>query len=96
MSRTLTVVEVQKQVFNEEGKPLDVNNHVFNPAGAEAQLTPELYYLLHWGLETNFTYDKDRNPIPYTSTVGICQHIKTGMIETFYPGALKVIGKETR
>jgi len=95
-----TVVEVLKPVYNERGEYLDVNNEPMSmdikkgSKQQEQQFSIEQYYLLHWGLETSIEYDADKNPIPYTSTVGICQHLKTGHIETFLPGILKVIGTE--
>ena len=97
MSRIQTVVEIPKPVYNEKGEQLDVDDKPMNPV-AKKQQTPqyrkELYFLLHWGLETNFTYDQAQNPIPYTSTVGIVQHIETGVIETFIPGVMTVIGHQ--
>jgi len=96
MARLHTVIEVQKPVYNEDGELLDVENKPMDSKRKDQkqQLTGEMYYLLHWGLETNFVYDKSQNPIPYSSTIGICQHIKTGVIETFIPGVIKVIGHE--
>jgi hypothetical protein len=95
MARLNTVIEVEKPVYNEDGdllgidnKPWDINKDV------KQQFVKEKYYLLHWGLETNFVYDQDSRPIPYSSTVGICQHIKTGGIQTFIPSVIKVVGYE--
>jgi hypothetical protein len=53
------------------------------------------YYLLHWGLECNVV--NGNNPgeiIPVTYTVGICQNISTGQIETFPPRQIRVLGDE--
>lgn len=95
MARVNTVVEILKPVYNEDGKLIDKKNEIFeNGTDQEVQMKPEQYYLLHWGLETNFTHDQNGYPIPYSSTVGVCQHIKTGVIETFIPGVIKVLGKE--
>jgi len=96
MARLHTVVEIQKPVYNEDGELLDIENKPMDAKkiNQKQQFIAEMYYLLHWGLETNFVYDQSHNPIPYSSTVGICQHIKTGVIETFIPGVIKVIGNE--
>lgn len=68
--------------------------HVDMPKeGDESIMSPREYYLLHWGLETEIMRDAQGNPVPLTYTVGICQDIKTGHIETFGPKVIKVIGK---
>lgn len=96
-----TVIEVLKPVMNENGDYLDINNEPMkmdlkgtSKVPQEQQFSQERYYLLHWGLETNIIYDAEKNPIPYTNTVGICQHMTTGYVETFLPGMIKVIGFE--
>lgn len=99
-----TVVEILMPVINEageyldvEGKPMERNKIIHGKSVIpEQQFSKELYYLLHWGLETNFTYDDKGNSIPYSSTVGICQHIKTGHIQTFHPAVIRVIGMEQK
>jgi hypothetical protein len=96
MARLQTVIEIQKPVYNEAGELLDIDNEPMDVSKLDQkqQFLGELYYLLHWGLETNFVYDQNNTPIPYSSTVGICQHIKTGQIEKFIPGVIKVLGHE--
>lgn len=96
MAHIRTVVEVIKDVFNEDGLPIDVEGIPLGDKKKDQvpQTTTELYYLLHWGLQVTMIYDKEQNPIPLTTTVGICQHIKAGFIETFLPNRLKVIGVE--
>ena len=85
-------------VYNESGEMLDKTGKPIkegaNTAIQEPDMKSEMYYLLHWGLETSITYDNEHNPIPYTSTVAICQHIQTGHIQTFQPSSIKVIGVE--
>ena len=51
-----------------------------------------LYYLLHWGLQTQIVYDANGNPVPVTNTVGICQERETGEIFLFPPQQIKVVG----
>jgi len=87
MKTRKTVVEVMRpvikdnqQVFDEEGKPL---------------FEPRLYYLLHWGLE--YGLSNSVNPPTYINyTVAICQDVETGIISTFLPGELKVVGVESK
>lgn len=54
------------------------------------------YYLLHWGLKYNIVPLEDGGGMPVYYTVGICQHIKTGVIETFMPEQLTVLGDKIK
>jgi hypothetical protein len=49
------------------------------------------YYLLHWGLKYDLI-SEEKGSVPIHYTIGICQHCKTGVIETFLPEQLRVIG----
>lgn len=91
-----TVVEVTKMVYDEQGNLLDVENKPMNPRKQDQrqQIVTERYYLLHWGLQVGVAYDKESNPIPYSQTVAICQHIKTGKVETFIPNDITIVGTE--
>jgi len=57
--------------------------------GEEVQ---EKYYLLHWGLKYDLIPDPNDNFYPVHFTVAICQHYKTGVIETFLPTQLRILG----
>ena len=50
------------------------------------------YFLLHWGLKYDMVPDAYDNMIPVQYTIGICQHVETGVIEMFTPEQLKVLG----
>ena len=50
------------------------------------------YILLYWGLKYDMIADSYQNLVPVHYTIAICQHIKTGVIETFLPEQLKIIG----
>lgn len=52
----------------------------------------DIYYLLHWGLKYDMLPDSYGQLVPVHYTVAICQHIKTGTIETFLPDQLRVLG----
>jgi hypothetical protein len=54
------------------------------------------YYLLHWGLKFNIVPLENGGGVPVHYTVAICQHIKTGVIETFIPEQLKVLGDQIK
>lgn len=66
-----------------------------NISESEEKEQIEQYYLLHWGMTYTIAHLKD-GPVPVHYTVGICQHIKTGQIHLFYPGQIKVVGKEVK
>ena len=87
-----TLVEVKIELVNKEGKPIDKDNKLIE-AGEQSIFVPKKFILLHWGLETELVYDSEKNPIPFTYTVGICQDVETGHIDTFGPKAIKIIGK---
>ena len=57
--------------------------------GKEAR---DRYFLLHWGLKYDMIADSYQNLVPVHYTVAICQHIKSGVIETFLPEQLRVEG----
>ena len=61
--------------------------------GAEIK---EIYILLHWGLKYNIIPLEDGGGVPVHYTVGVCQHMKTGVIETFLPEQLKVLGDKIK
>ena len=50
------------------------------------------YFLLHWGLKYDMLPDSYGNLVPVHYTIAICQHCKSGVIETFLPGQLRVLG----
>ena len=98
MARTMTVVTILEPVLNENGEVLDKDG---DPVGTSKKKHQEpafedvYYYLLHWGLTYEILMDKEqRYPVSYT--VGICQNIKTGVIKTFIPQEITVVGKEVK
>ena len=97
MAHHRIVVEVIRFVYNEAGEQLDKQGKPIKEGGTaiqEPETVNEMFYLLHWGLETSMVYDASQYPIPYSQTVGICQHIKTGHIQTFLPSLIRVVGFE--
>lgn len=58
----------------------------------EGKEIKDRYFLLHWGLKNDLVTDSNNNLIPVHYTVAICQHVKSGLIETFLPEQLKVEG----
>lgn len=85
-----TVVKVDLPVLDEEDNVILDNND--NPETDEV-----LFYLLHWGLHMDILEDqKTGQRYPVTYTVGICQHMKTGVIKIFAPEELTVIGIESK
>jgi dethiobiotin synthetase len=88
-----TVVEVMKPVYNEKEQQLDVDGEVWDESSEkEPQMEPQTFYLLHFGLQPNFVYDKDGKVIPYSETMGICQHMESGHIQLIHPTQLRVLG----
>ena len=84
-----TVVKIEIPVVDDEGNYVDYEGEpVSDPVMQE-----ELFYLLHWGLHMEILEDQrtdQRYPVSYT--VGICQHMKSGVIKVFAPEMLTVIG----
>lgn len=62
----------------------------------DGQEKKDLYYLLYWGLKYDLIPGENGYMIPVHYTISICQHLKTGQIETFMPEQLKVEGSETK
>lgn len=85
--------------MDEEGNFLDKDGNVIDPSRKtreiqEPAMEEVMFYLLHWGLHMEIMEDKEGKRYPATYTVGICQHIKSGIIKIFAPEELTVIGKE--
>jgi len=100
MARVQTVVKVMEPVIDDQGNLLDKNGDIIDPSkktkkDQEPDMEEVFYYLLHWGLTYEILIDhQQRYPVSYT--VAICQHIKSGVIKTFIPQEITVIGKEQR
>lgn len=100
MSRVMTVVKVTEPVIDDQGQLLDKDGEIIDHSKKtkkiqEPAMEEVLYYLLHWGLTYEILLDKDaRYPVSYT--VAICQHIKTGVVKTFIPQELTILGKEAK
>ena len=71
----------------ERDEPDDEGNPVF---------MKDRYLLHHWGIEYRFVAGAEGQPVPVYFTVGICEHVGTGQIETFLPKDLRVIGKQIK
>jgi hypothetical protein len=56
----------------------------------------DLYYLLHFGMKYDLIPGESGYMIPVQYSVAICQHLKTGQIETFMPEQLRVEGNEIK
>jgi len=52
------------------------------------------YYLLHWGLSAGKFTDENGSAFVSQWTVAICQNMKTGIINTFIPEAITILGYE--
>jgi len=51
------------------------------------------YWLHYWGLDYK-VFDVDAERIAAVNyTIAVCEHVKTGQIETFLPGQIKIIGR---
>lgn len=100
MARTMTVVKVLEPRVDEDGNLLDKEGEIVDTSKkTKKDQVPEMvevmYYLHHWGLTYEILIDKDgRYPVSYT--IAICEQFKTGIIKTFIPSELAVVGKETR
>lgn len=100
MARIMTVVTVSEPVVDDEGNVLDKEGNAINPDKKskkvqEPAFEDVMYYLLHWGLTYEILVDKDgRYPVSYT--VGICQHTESGVVKTFIPQELTILGKEMK
>ena len=100
MARQMTVVSTMEPVVDDEGNLLDKQGEIIDSSkktkkDQEPVFEEVYYYLLHWGLTYEILIDnQQRYPVSYT--VGICQHIKTGVIKTFIPQELTIIGKEQK
>lgn len=98
MSRTVKIVEVEKQAFDKEGNVLDIEGNPIVPDKRRRKIQvpmvkKEQLYLLYWG-ETFALYGTSDNPVPGHYTVCYCQNIETGEIEEHIPTSLRVIGTE--
>jgi len=94
----MTVVSMLEPSMDNEGNLLDKEGEIIDPSKKtkkvrEPAFVEQMYYLLHWGLTYEILIDNQQR-FPVTYTVGICQHIKTGVIKTVFPQELTVIGKE--
>lgn len=83
-----TVVQVTQPVRDSKGGIV---------IGEDKQVMYETrdYYLLHWGTQAEFAKDKE-NEITHVwqYTVAICQDVKTGLVNTFEPTELRVVGTD--
>lgn len=59
---------------------------------AEPVWVKEKYYLLHFGLKYQLIETENGNIAPVSYTVCICQSVKTGQLEYFDAGQIRVIG----
>lgn len=93
----MTVVSTLEPLMDEQGNLLDKDGEIIDTTkkGKDPVMVEVMYYLHHWGLTYEILIDKDsRYPVSYT--IAICEQFKTGIIKTFIPGELTVVGKETR
>lgn len=93
-----TMVEIKLPRINEEGVPVDKDNQVYDKKlkNWEQAIDPVNFYLLHWGLEYVLLQDEHGKPYGINYTIGICQEIQTGLIRTFLPTEIRIIGVESR
>lgn len=99
MGTRRTVVEINLPRVNKDGDPVDNKGEVYDrKMKAEwVQATdPIPFYLLHWGLEYILLEDANGKPYGINYSVGICQEMKTGVIRTFLPADIRVIGVESK
>jgi hypothetical protein len=98
MSNRRTIVEIKLPRVNADGLPVDKDNRVYDKTLKkwEPAVDPVNFYLLHWGLEYVLLQDEHGKPYGINYTVGICQEMQTGLIRTFLPGDIRVIGVESR
>jgi len=52
----------------------------------------DLFILLHFGLKYDLISNEMGNMMPVHYTVAVCQNIKSGAIELYFPDQLKVVG----
>lgn len=98
MGTRRTIVEIKLPQVNAEGIPVDKDNQAYDKKlkAWEQAIDPVNFYLLHWGLEYVLLQDEHGKPYGINYTVGICQEMQTGLIRTFLPGDIRVIGVESR
>ena len=98
MGTRRTIVEIKLPRVNAEGIPVDKDNRAYDKKLQvwEQAIAPVNFYLLHWGLEYVLLQDEHGKPYGINYTVGICQEMQTGLIRTFLPGEIRVIGVESR
>ncbi|RLD57083.1 MAG: hypothetical protein DRI97_06155 [Bacteroidetes bacterium] len=85
-------------VTDNEGNYLDTEGEIMDEPSRKIQelaYEEQMYYLLHWGLTYEILVDSNQRT-PVTYTIGICQHISNGIIKSFVPTDLTVVGKEQR
>ena len=93
MTRARTVVKVLEHRIDDKGNFLNKEEEIVNQNDAE--IVEVMYYLLHWGLTYTILTDQNQN-YPVSYTVGICQHLRDGIIKSFTPDLLTVVGKEAQ
>jgi len=57
----------------------------------EPETEKDYFFLLHWGLEYTII-----NEVAVNFTVGICENVKTGQIQTFLPEQIRIIGQKIK
>ena len=83
-----TLVQVTKPALDSKGK-------VVIGEDKEVMYETRDYYLLHWGTQAEFAKDKE-NEVTHVwqYTVAICQDRKTGLVHTFEPTELRIVGTD--
>lgn len=87
-----TLVEVRVPVMSKEDPSVP---KVTDDNRKDVIFKNEQFYLLHWGTQTEFEYeseDPSRVLLAWSYTVGICQGIATGLVHTFMPTEIKILG----
>lgn len=99
MGTRRTVVEIKLPRVDKDGNPVDKDGKVYDKkqkADWTQAIDPVPFYLLHWGLEYVLLEDPNGKPYGINYTVGICQEMKSGVIRTFLPGEIRIIGTEMK
>ena len=66
---------------------------VQNPDDPENK-NEEYWYLLHWGMTAGKFVGDHGEQFASQWTIAICQNIKTGVIQTFIPDVITILGYE--
>lgn len=62
----------------------------------EGQEEKANYWLLHWGLQFSLVPDSNGNTVPVQYTVAICEKVKGGAVELFFPSQLTILGSNIK